>query len=216
MAYRKFDTCFFERYAQLTLEKILGEKYASLVNRDRPDLQNEDGSLGIEVTRAMEPDRHNANQLLKELAGMQIKEEQREDMQRIIDSGYGYGLPGLNYMGALENEYWSLAQPLKRILTSKVSKVASGFYGNFNEFGLYVFCRDMLDMTQVEQAVTFTLLLQDNLDIRFNTLYLSQTDTLYVCRLTESLNYEGIETRIEEYKIPDGLRRELFFKSLGY
>ena len=216
MAYRKFDTCFFERYAQLTLEKILGEKYASLVNRDRPDLQNEDGSLGIEVTRAMEPDRHNANQLLKELAGMQIKEEQREDMQRIIDSGYGYGLPGLNYMGALENEYWSLAQPLKRILTSKVSKVASGFYGNFNEFGLFVFCRDMLDMEQVEQAVTFTLLLQDNLDIRFHTLYLSQTDTLYVCRLTESLNYEGIQTRIEEYKIPDGLRRELFFKSLGY
>ena len=216
MAYRKFDTCFFERYAQLTLEKILGEKYAFLVNKDRPDLQNEDGSLGIEVTRAMEPDRHNANQLLKELAGMQIKEEQREDMQRIIDSGYGYGLPGLNYMGALENEYWLLAQPLKRILTSKISKVASGFYGNFNEFGLYVFCRDMLDMTQVEQAVTFTLLLQDNLDIRFNTLYLSQTDTLYVCRLTESLNYEGIETRIEEYKIPDGLRRELFFKSLGY
>lgn len=216
MAYRKFDTCFFERYAQLTLEKILGEKYASLVNRDRPDLQNEDGSLGIEVTRAMEPDRHNANQLLKELAGMQIQEEQREDMQKIIDCGYGYGLPGLNYMGALENEYWSLAQPLQRILTSKVKKVASGFYGSFNEFGLFVFCRDILDMTQVEQAVTFTLLLQDNLDIRFNTLYLSQTDTLYVCRLTESLNYEGIETRIEEYKIPDGLRRELFFKSLGY
>lgn len=216
MAYRKFDTCFFERYAQLTLEKTLGHKYASLVNMDRPDLQNEDGSLGIEVTRAMEPDRHNANQLLKELAGMQIKEENRHDMQKIIESGYGYGLPGLNYMGTLEHEYWSLAQPLKRILASKIRKVASGFYGNFNEFGLFVFCRDMLDMEQVEQAVTFTLLLQDNLDIRFQTLYLSQTDTLYVCRLTESLNYEGIRTRIEEYKIPDGLRRELFFKSLGY
>ena len=216
MAYRKFDTCFFERYAQLTLERILGEKYASLVNRDRPDLQNEDGSLGIEVTRAMEPDRHNANQLLKELAGMQISQEQRDDMQKIIDSGYGYGLPGLNYMGALEHEYWSLAQPLQRILTSKIRKVASGFYGDFKEFGLFVFCRDLLDMDQVEQAVTFTLLLQDNLDIRFNTLYLSQTDTLYVCRLTDNLVYEGIDTRIEEYKIPDGLRRELFFKSLGY
>lgn len=216
MAYRKFDTCFFERYAQLTLERILGEKYASLVNRDRPDLQNEDGSLGIEVTRAMEPDRHNANQLLKELAGMQISQEQREDMQKIIDSGYGYGLPGLNYMGALEHEYWSLAQPLQRILTSKIKKVASGFYGEFKEYGLFVFCRDLLDMDQVEQAVTFTLLLQDNLDIRYNTLYLSQTDTLYVCRLTDNLVYEGIDTRIEEYKIPDGLRRELFFKSLGY
>ena len=216
MAYRKFDTCFFERYSQLTLQTILGEKYAGLVNRDRPDLQMEDGSLGIEVTRAMEPDRHNANQLLKELAGMQIKEEQREDLQRIVESGYGYGLPGLDYTGYLEQEYWSLAQPLQRILTSKVEKVAKGFYGNFKEFGLYVFCRDLLNLTQVEAAVNYTLLLQDNLDLRFNTLYLSQTDTLYVCRLTDNLFREGIDSRIEVYDIPDNLRREFFFKSLGY
>ncbi len=216
MAYRKFDTCFFERYSQLTLQTILGEKYAGLVNRDRPDLQMEDGSLGIEVTRAMEPDRHNANQLLKELAGMQIKEEQREDMQRIVESGYGYGLPGLNYTGSLEQEYWSLAQPLQRILTSKVEKVAKGFYGNFKEFGLYVFCRDLLNLTQVEAAVNYTLLLQDNLDLRFNTLYLSQTDTLYVCRLTDNFFSEGVDTRIDVYDIPDSLRREFFFKSLGY
>ena len=216
MAYRKFDTCFFERYSQLTLQTILGEKAAGLVNRDRPDLQMEDGSLGIEVTRAMEPDRHNANQLLKELAGIQIKEEQREDMQRIVESGYGYGLPGLDYTGYLEQEYWSLAQPLQRILTSKVEKVAKGFYGNFKEFGLYVFCRDLLDLTQVEAAVNYTLLLQNNLDLRFNTLYLSQTDTLYVCRLTDNLFREGIDSRIEVYDIPDNLRREFFFKSLGY
>ena len=95
MAYRKFDTCFFERSAQLTLQTILGSRYASLVNVDRPDLQTPDKSLGIEVTRAMEPDRHNANQLLKELAGMHIREDQREDMQKIVDCGYGYGLPGL-------------------------------------------------------------------------------------------------------------------------
>lgn len=216
MAYRKFDTCFFERYSQLTLQTILGQKYAGLVNRDRPDLQMEDGTLGIEVTRAMEPDRHNANQLLKELAGMQIKEEQREDMQRIVESGYGYGLPGLNYTGYLEQEYWSLAQPLQRILTSKVEKVAKGFYGNFKEFGLYVFCRDLLNLSQVEAAVSYTLMLQDNLDLKFNTLYLSQTDTLYVCRLTENIIYEGIDTRIDVYDIPDELRREFFFKSLGY
>lgn len=216
MAYRKFDTCFFERYAQLTLESVLGERYASLVNRDRPDLQSEDLSIGIEVTRAMEPDKHNANQLLKELAGMQIKEEHRADMQKIVDSGYGYGLPGLQYTGYIEEEYWALAQPLQRILASKIEKVAKGFYGNFNEFGLYVFCRDLLDITQVESAVAYVLALQDNLDMRFSTLYLSQTDTLYVCRLTDNQFYEGISSRIETFSIPDNLRRDLFFKSLGY
>ena len=216
MAYRKFDTCFFERYAQLTLERVLGEKYAPLVNMDRPDLQNPDGSLGIEVTRAMEPDKHHANQLLKELAGMQIFQEQHADMQKIVECGYAYGLPGLNYTGYIEQEYWSLAQPLQRILSSKIEKVARGFYGSFQEFGLYVFCRDLLDITQVEAAVAFTLRLQDNLDLRFNTLYLSQTDTLYVCRLTDNLFSEGISSRIDTHLIPDELRREFFFKALGY
>ena len=216
MAYRKFDTCFFERYAQLTLERVLGEKYAHLTNVDRPDLQDPSSSLGIEVTRAMEPHKHNANQLLKELAGMQISQEQHADMQKIVDCGYAYGLPGLNYTGYIEQEYWSLAQPLQRILTSKIEKVARGFYGNFNEFGLYVFCRDLLDITQVEAAVAFALRLQDNLDLRFNTLYLSQTDTLYVCRLTDNQFSEGISSRIDTHLIPDELRREFFFKALGY
>lgn len=217
MAYRKFDTCFFERYAQLTLETILGSGYAGLVNRDRPDLQSEDGCcLGIEVTRAMEPNRHNSNQLLKELAGMQIEQEHKEDMECIVKSGYGYGLPGLNYTGLLEEEYWKLAQPLQRIITSKVEKVAKGFYGNFEQFGLFVFCRDLLDLTQAEAVTNYTLLLQDNLDLRFDTLYLSQTDTLYVCRLTDNLIYEGTNSRISVYDVPDNLRREFFFKSLGY
>ena len=216
MAYRKFDTCFFERYAHLTLETILGSRFGALVNRDRPDLQFPDNSLGIEVTRAMEPDKHNANQLLKELAGMQINEPHREDMQRIVESGYAYGLPGLNFTGYKEEEYWLLAQPLKRILKSKIEKVAKGFYGNFKEYGLYIFCRDLLDLTQVEVAVNYALILQDNLDIRYNTLYLSQTDTLYVCDLQDNLFYNGINSRIDVHSIPDNLRREFFLKSLGY
>ena len=91
MAYRKFGTCFFERYAQLTLETILGPEFSGLINVDRPDLQDKELSLGIEVTRAMEPSRKNANQLLKELAGMHIREEERADLQKIVDSGYAYG-----------------------------------------------------------------------------------------------------------------------------
>ena len=62
---RKFDTCFFERYAQITLETVLGKEYAALVNEDRPDLQMPDKSLGIEVTRAMEPRKEAALHMLK-------------------------------------------------------------------------------------------------------------------------------------------------------
>jgi hypothetical protein len=187
-----------------------------MVNKDRPDLQTEDNSLGIEVTRAMEPTKYSSNQLLKELAGMHIKEENKADMECIVESGYAYGLPGLNYTGLLEEEYWKLAQPLQRIITSKVEKVAKGFYGDFKEYGLYVFCRDLLDLSQVESVTNYTILLQDNLDIRYSTLFLSQTDTLYVCRLTDNIIYEGANSRISVYSVPDNLRRDFFFKSLGY
>lgn len=216
MGQRKFDTCFFERYASITLETFLGGDYAGLINRDRPDLQSDDGKIGIEVTRAMEPTKREANQLLKELAGMHIKEEHRKDMETIVESGYGYGLPGLDYTGRLEWEYWQLAHPLKRILKSKIEKVAGGFYGIFESFGLFVFCRDMLDIDQVESAVSYVLRLQDNLDIRYETLFLSQTDKLYVCRLKDNIIFEDIASRIEIFTIPEILRREFFFKSLGY
>ena len=64
MAGRKFDTCFFERYARHTLETFLGSRFSALINEDRPDLQMPDKSLGIEVTRAMEPRKDVAQDLL--------------------------------------------------------------------------------------------------------------------------------------------------------
>ena len=69
MAGRKFDTCFFERYAKHTLETFLGSSYSALINEDRPDLQMPDKSLGIEVTRAMEPNKDVAHDLLLEMSG---------------------------------------------------------------------------------------------------------------------------------------------------
>ena len=89
---RKFDTCFFERYAQITLETCLGPDYAALVNEDRPDLQMPDRSLGIEVTRAMEPNKDVAISMLKEMAGFEVAEQDREEVDQIIKTGYGYGL----------------------------------------------------------------------------------------------------------------------------
>ena len=113
----KFDTCFFERYAMYSLNALLGERFAHLVNADRPDLQDEGQSLGIEVTRAITEDKNVANSLINEMAGRQVKEV-NEDLLRIQESGYSYGLD-LNYsVGSNEYNYWALALPMKRILES--------------------------------------------------------------------------------------------------
>ena len=87
----KYDTCFFERYAMYSLEALLGERYAHLVNADRPDLQDEAQGIGIEVTRAITEDKNVANSLINEMAGRPVKEV-NEDLLKIQESGYSYGL----------------------------------------------------------------------------------------------------------------------------
>ena len=213
MAKRKFDTCFFERYAQLSLESLLGRKYEDLVNEDRPDLQMPDLSLGIEVTRAMEPRKDVANDMLKEMAGFELEGDDKEEMDQIIKSGYGYGLQDGKYIGHLEYDYWRLAHPLKRIIESKVGKVASGFYGDFKEYGLYIFCKDQLSEEEVILTMEYTSDLQRNLDIRYSTMYLSLIDRLYVCSLTD-VDRTRKKTTCTSYEIPRGMRRLFFMEAL--
>lgn len=177
----------------ITLRTVLGERYSGLVNEDRPDLQMPDHSLGIEVTRAMEESKTVADSLLLEMAGMMAPDSDadaggapaddgmEEDNRSILESGYAYGLQGGKYIGKKEYEYWALAQPLRRIIGSKVEKVGSGFYGSFGEFGLYVFCKDHLDAEEVSLAAEYTSDLQKGLEMSYSHLYLSLIDSLYVC-----------------------------------
>ncbi len=213
MGSRKFDTCFFERYAQITLETLLGESYADLINEDRPDLQMPDKSLGIEVTRAMKSSKDVAQAMLKEMAGIDVQEADRDEVKQIIDSGYGYGLQDGKYIGHLELEYWQLAHPLRRIIESKVSKVGSGFYGNFDEYGLYIFCKDDLDENEVILTMEYTSDLQRHLDIKYSKMYLSLIDKLYVCDLTQ-VDRLVRPTHCISYDISKVMRKEFFMKSI--
>lgn len=212
MGKRKFDTCFFERYAQICLKTLLGQRYEDLVNEDRPDLQMPDHSLGIEVTRAMEPRKDVANDLLKEMAGFDIHDEDKEDMDTILKSGYGYGLQDGRYIGHIEYDYWALAQPLKRIIESKVGKVGSGFYGDFEEYGLYIFCKDNLTENEVILTMEFTSDLQRHLDIKYSKMYLSLIDRLYVCDLSDVDRLKK-KTTCTSHEITRGMRRLFFMQA---
>ncbi len=214
MGNRKFDTCFFERYAQICLETILGPEYEALVNEDRPDLQMPDRSLGIEVTRAMEPKKNVADELLIEMAGFDVTEEDRQEVDQILKSGYGYGLQDGKYVGHIEYEYWRLAQPLRRIIESKIGKVGAGFYGDFDEFGLYIFCKDNLTDEEVRLTMEYASDLQRNLDIRYSKMYLSLIDKLYVCDLSD-VDRMLRPTKYASHEISHKMRKEFFWKALS-
>ena len=207
MSTREFGTCFFERYAQVSLSALLGSRFDTLENRDRPDLQSPDGrSIGIEVTRAMEENKAAEEALLKDLAGISIGDH-TDDYDRILENGYGFGLEGGKYIGKKEFFYWSMALPFRRILESKVAKVGNGFYGRFDEMGLFVFSRENLGMAEAVKAMKYTLSLQKHQELRYNRLYLADVDDLFVCNLDDGLN-DG--SRIVRYRVSRQQRQTFY------
>ena len=200
----KFDTCFFERYAKITLETILGEKYSKLVNKDRPDLQTEDNAIGIEVTRALKESKVEAIKLLNEMAVAKVKDVSGLTEKR--GTGYVYGLVDTDSVGAEEYRYWLEASPLKRVIENKVKKVINGFYGDFNDFGLYIFTKDDMTPDDLIAAMKLTMELQSGAEQQFQTLYISEIQNLYVCDIA-TLSYK-------QYPISDELCKKFFINSI--
>ncbi len=208
----RFDTCFFERYARVSLEKLLDEGFAALLNKDRPDLQSADGrSIGIEVTRAMPETKVAADTMLKEMAGIRpVKSAGVEsgDIDSMLASGYGYGLDDGQYVGSREYDYWSLALPMRRIIENKVSKAGNGFYGEFESLALYVFSKDALSDSEVADIMDFTMNLQSENKIRYDFLYLSEINNLNVCDLRSAQMVCHPISRVQ--------RRDFFLASLEH
>ena len=208
----RFDTCFFERYARVSLEKLLDEGFAALLNKDRPDLQSADGrSIGIEVTRAMPESKEAADKMLKEMAGIRpVKSAGVEsgDLDSMLASGYGYGLDDGQYVGSREYDYWSLALPMRRIIENKVSKAGNGFYGEFESLALYVFSKDALSDSEVADIMDFTMNLQSENKIRYDFLYLSDINNLNVCDLRSAQMVCHPISRVQ--------RRDFFLASLEH
>ena len=208
----RFDTCFFERYARVSLEKLLDEGFAALLNKDRPDLQSADGrSIGIEVTRAMPETKEAADTMLKEMAGIRpVKSAGVEsgDLDSMLASGYGYGLDDGQYVGSREYDYLFLALPMWRIIENKVSKAGNGFYGEFESLALYVFSKDALSDSEVADIMDFTMNLQSENKIRYDFLYLSEINNLNVCDLRSAQMVCHPISRVQ--------RRDFFLASLEH
>ena len=210
-AIREHGTCFFEQYAQISLSELLGGEYCCLVNRDRPDLQSPDErTVGIEVTRAMEESKKAEEELLRDIAGI-TSAPKNEETDQILEYGYAYGLQRGKYVGTKEYAYWSMALPLRRILESKVAKVGNGFYGHFEQMGLFVFSRENLEEPEAVKAMNYTISLQKHLDLRYNRLFLADVDDLFVCNLDDGLKPGS---RLARYRITQEQRKAFYIEAI--
>ena len=102
---------------------------------------------------------------------------------------------------------------MKEIISNKVGKVSSGFYGDFSEFGLFVFSNDPLSLENAYSAVRYILELQKTLDVGYSRLYISAVQDFYACNLEADL---AMEFRVSPYTVTEAQRREFFLSALDY
>jgi hypothetical protein len=208
---QKYDTCFFEKYAQIVLASVVSPEFGTLVNRDRPDLQSPaDHAVGIEVTRAMEESKAAGLALMKDIAGV-TPDLPADDFDSILETGYSFGLQTGKYVGTNELRYWQMALPMRRILESKVSKVASGFYGRWDRMGLFVFSKDNLSERDAVKVMNYAISLQQYQDLRYNRLYIADVDDLFVCNLDDGLK---ASSRIARYRLTQAQRRAFYLEAI--
>ena len=160
----------------------------------------------MEVTRAIHENKNVANALVNEMAGEAIKEVNADDLRRIKQSGYAYGLGDGRLIGPNEFDFWSLALPLKRILEIKMDKVNNGFYGDFHEFDLFVFTKDDLDLEQIQQTIDFMMEKQAYQNRFYSRLFISQIQSLFDCDLEMG--------RYRKIKINEAQRRSFYEEAI--
>ena len=180
----KYDTTFFERYARISLIDLVDRRFSGLKNYDRPDLQDVQLGIGIEVTRAIREDKDVAHALINEIAGHPVMEVSEGDWIDMTKNGYGYGIND-RLIGQKEYEYWAAAMPLKRIIENKVRKVSDGFYGDFQIFGLYIFLKEKLSEETVRSTLFYVSELQKGSDLKYDYMYISQIHEMFVCDIKE-------------------------------
>jgi hypothetical protein len=100
---------------------------------------------------------------------------------------------------------------MRRILESKVSKAASGFYGHWDRLGLFVFSKDNLSEGDAVKAMNYTISLQKYQELRYDSLYIADIDDLFVCNLDDGLT---ASSRLARYRITQDQRRTFFLEAV--
>ena len=116
--------------------------------------------------------------------------DQPEAIAQLVE-GINNGTPAQTLLGVTgSGKTFTMANVIKEInrptlILSHNKTLAAQLYGEFKEYGLYIFCKDNLTDEEVKLTMEYASELQRHLDIRYSKMYLSLIDRLYVCDLSD-------------------------------
>jgi len=168
---------YYECYAKIVLEEFFS--YNNLLLDDKPDLQDIQNSIGIEVTTAEEPKMLEAENLYLKL----IYADEDTIREKCINR---MGQIGLTYkdgmlLGLSGNDDFTL---VNEAINRKIEKLKSAGYKKFNEYQLFIFSSIYAIDSILQEELNF--LLRENIDTFFSKIYILVPEALFYFDLGEN------------------------------
>lgn len=197
---------YYECLAKIALERIFPEEFSGLLIVDRPDLQNKEMDIGIEVTRAINSDQETVDNLYNKIKIGQVRDS--NGVEKCISDIYKRN--GMNYL----NEYYKRfpkekfgfhhgipgSDNLNRVLDAWYNKLK-----NLNSDGFKRFCRNYLFVysdisiivTMLDQAISKMKSDQVGFDSVFDKVYIYVPECIYILDLenciSKNINIKNIQ-----------------------
>lgn len=187
---KKYSSSYFEEYARLTLLDIAPEWATNLVRSDRPDLQNDADSIGIEVTSSTPGIQREISAYGNRMLGKEITQKEIDcfhgeffcEQGKVCAFSPTKGLCTIQYVKEISDS-----------ICAKISKAKN--YKQFGINGLYIFTgTSLIDDVDLEELAALDVMRY------YDFVYLNCIDIIYRFQNKSYEKFEISNERLVFYK----------------
>lgn len=180
---------YYECYAKVILEDLFPERYVNLCVSDKPDLQNIEKNIGVEVTSAVPAEQREAVKLWYTMPYVS-EEKQKSNKERMEQLGVEYqgdiqAWPAKVYSHS-EIDGYPIEDFIKAV-QNKITKLNKGNYKEFSRYDLFVYSEIYVNKTLIPKVLE-RLNIINNVRKHFSYIYLLAQDK-FICFDTTAGNF---------------------------
>lgn len=176
---------YYECYAKIVLEEMFPERFSNLDIVDKPDLQNKNLDIGIEVTSSVNPMQKKAESEFvkwwndKNANKKKIESKIKECGAELIDGS----LNGVRELDNFDRVY--------KIIENKRKKLLSDQYKHFGKLYLFIHSYIFADITMQEEALGKMQSICYSETKRIDCIYVLVPGAIYVFDLANNITYDN-------------------------
>ncbi len=175
---------YYECYAKIVLEEMLPRQFSNLIISDKPDLQNAQLDLGVEVTSSIDQKQRNAESLYVKWSYQENanKEKMNAEIKKCGAELVDGILSGVPDQDNFNRVYIALKD--------KLGRLSSGQYKIFSRQYLFIFSTIYATSTMREEALKEMNNICSDATRKFDEIYVLVPGAIYVFDLVNNTSFK--------------------------